>query len=39
VLIVPAAEADAVVARLKEEGESAWIAGEVARGERKVALL
>lgn len=39
VLIVPAGEADAVVARLNDEGESAWIAGAVARGERKVALV
>lgn len=39
VLIVPRAEVDGVVERLRAAGETAWIAGEVARGERGVALL
>jgi len=39
ILIVDAAEADAVVARLTEAGETAWIAGDVGTGSTPVALV
>jgi phosphoribosylformylglycinamidine cyclo-ligase len=39
ILVVPAEEADGVVSSARQEGEAAWVIGEVARGassERRV---
>jgi phosphoribosylformylglycinamidine cyclo-ligase len=38
IIVVAAAAADAVVARLREAGEKAWIIGSVARGRREVRM-
>lgn len=39
ILVVEAAEADAVAARLRGAGETAWIAGEVTTGDEPVVLV